>query len=264
MSAPIDLSLSGRTALISGGGSGLGYQFSEALAYQGASLLLVGRTEETLGETCDSLPGDHRYVVGDLAGDGVFQQLAPLAEDVDILVNNAGGNIRATKWLEQSPDDWRATLELNVIAPNRLCQLVAPGMQRRQWGRIVNVASIYGFLGQDARNTQPGKDGAAYIAAKHAVIGLTRFLAGRLAADGITVNSISPGMFPFEPDDPAIKGRPWKMSPPSLVEHLGSMTPVQRVGGKRDLGSAIVFLASSDSSFVTGQNIAVDGGWSVW
>lgn len=264
MSKAIDLSLDGRTAMVTGGGSGLGHQYSEALAHQGAKLVLVGRTERTLARTADELPGDHRYIVGDLSTDAVYDSIAEVADSIDILVNNAGGDIRKAGWLEQTPDDWRGTYEINVVAAIRLAQLVAPGMIERGWGRIINVSSVYGFLAQDPRNTQPGLDAAAYMAAKHGVIGLTHFLAGRLAEHGITVNTISPGMFPMDPDDPALADKPWKRPVPGLRERLVELTPVKRVGGKRDLGSAVVFLASPEAAFVTGQNIAVDGGWSIW
>lgn len=258
------MDLNGKVALVTGGGSGLGYQYSEALAHAGASLVLVGRTQESLAETADELPGEHRIVVGDLMADKVYDEIATLADEVDVLVHNAGGDIRKNRWLDQTADDWRATYELNVVAGFRLAQLVVPGMIRRKWGRIITVSSIYGSLGQNPLYTQPDKDAGAYIAAKHGVIGMTRFLAGRLAEHGITVNSISPGMFPFDPDDPILAKRPWKQPSPELRARLGEATPLKRVGGKRDLGAAALFLASPEASFVTGQNLTVDGGWSVW
>jgi len=264
MSEAIDFNLDGKKALITGGGSGLGYQYSEALAHQGTRLLLVGRTESTLATTAEELPGDHEYVVADLSLDSGFDLLVPHVGDIDILVNNAGGDIRKNAWLNQTPEDWRATYEINVIAAARLAQMVAPGMTERNWGRIINVASVYGSLAQDPRNTQPGLDAAAYMAAKHAVVGLTRFLAGRLAENGITVNCISPGMFPLDPDDPALAEKPWKRPVPGLRDRLAESTPVKRVGGKRDLGAAVVFLCSRESAFVTGHNIPIDGGWGIW
>lgn len=264
MSKAIDMSLTGRTAMVTGGGSGLGFQYSEALAHAGANLVLVGRTEETLAATAEELPGEHRYVVGDLMGDEAYERLNAVTGDVDILVNNAGGDIRKNSWLNQTPDDWRATYEINVVAALRLAQMVAPGMIERGWGRIINVSSVYGFLAQNPKYTQPDKDAAAYMAAKHGVIGLTHFLAGRLAEHGITVNAISPGMFPLDPDDPALAKKPWKRPTPGGRERITEATPLKRVGGKRDLGAAALFLASPEASFVTGQNIPVDGGWGIW
>ncbi len=264
MSAPINMSLEGRTAMVTGGGSGLGYQYSEAFAHAGANLILVGRTEKTLAATAAELPGDHRYIVGDLMADAVYDEIAEVASEVDILLNNAGGDIRKNRWMDQTPDDWRATFEINVVAAVRLAQLVAPGMIERSWGRIINVSSVYGFLAQNPKYTQPDKDAAAYMGAKHAVIGVTHFLAGRLAEHGITVNTISPGMFPLDPDDPALADKPWKKPTPGGLERIVEATPLKRAGGKRDLGAAALFLASPDASFVTGQNIPVDGGWGIW
>lgn len=264
MSAPINMSLKGRTAMVTGGGSGLGFQYSEAFAHAGANLVLVGRTEKTLASTAEQLPGDHRIIVGDLMSDEVYAEIAEIAGEIDILLNNAGGDIRKNRWMDQTPDDWRATYEINVVAAMRLAQLVAPGMIERSWGRIINVSSVYGFLAQNPKFTQPDKDAAAYMAAKHGVIGLTHFLAGRLAEHGITVNTISPGMFPLDPDDPALADKPWKRPTPGGRERIMEATPLKRVGGKRDLGAAALFLASPDASFVTGQNIPVDGGWGIW
>ncbi len=264
MSKAIDLSLEGMTALVTGGGPGLGFQYSEALAHQRVSLVLVGRTEATLAATAEELPGDHRYVVGDLSGDAVYEELADIVGSIDVLVNNAGGDIRKGAWDEQTPDDWHATYDINVVAAMRLAQLVAPGMIERGFGRIINVSSVYGFLAQNPNYTQPNLDAAAYMAAKHAVIGVTAFLAGRLAEHGITANTISPGMFPLDPNDPALAAKPWKKPHPGMREKIVAETPAGRVGGKRDLGSAVVFLASRESAFVTGQNIAVAGGWGIW
>ena len=264
MSKPIDLRLDGKVALITGGGSGLGFQYSEALAHQGASLILVGRTEASLAATTKALPGKHRYVVGDLSTDAVYEELSELAGEVDILVNNAGGAIKKTSWLTQSPEDFRATLEINVVASARLAQLVGPGMMERGWGRIINVASVYGMVAVDPRNSQPGMDSGAYEVAKHGVVGLTHFLATRLATHGVTVNTVSPGMFPRTLSESELEEKPWKRPTPGRRERHDNLTPMNRPGGSRDLGSVVVFLASPDSSFVTGQNIAVDGGWTTW
>ena len=261
-----DFSLSGRTALVTGGGTGLGNEFATALAEQGARLILVGRTAETLAAAVAALPGSgHSWVAGDLTGDALYESLAPhVAAGIDILVNNAGGDPRKDNWLHQSPDDLRHTLDLNLVTPWRLAQLVAPGMCERGWGRIVNIASVYGVLAQNPDNGQPGLDAGAYTVAKHGLTGLTRFLAARLGANGVTANTISPGMFPSNQDDPALADKPSKQLDPVLLERLQAGAAVKRTGRRGDLAGAIVFLASPSGSFVTGQNLVIDGGWSVW
>lgn len=260
----VDFSLEGRLAVVTGGGSGLGQQMATALAQFGAKLLLIGRDATSLEDTAASLGSQHEWLSGDLTEDGFYDRFQAEAARADILVNNAGGDIRKRGWQDQTADDWRATLELNVVAPVRLCQQVVPHMQERGWGRIINISSVYGILGQDPRNTQPGLDSAAYIAAKHGMIGLTRFLACRIGPTGVTVNAISPGMFPRDPDDPSLAQKPWKAADPALHARLATETPLGRNGEPGDLGAAVVFLASPAASFVTGQNIVVDGGWSVW
>lgn len=186
-----------------------------------------------------------------------------MAGEVDILLHNAGGDIRKNRWLHQTADDWHVTHELNVVT-GFVSLSEHPSMIRRGWGRIITVSSIYGSLGQNRLYTQQDKDAGAYIVAKHDVIGMTRFLAGRLAEHGITANSISPGMFPLKPDDPILAKQPWKQPFPAMRERFGEVTPLKRVGGKRDLSAAALFLASLTASFVTDQDRVVDGGWSIW
>ena len=262
--ARVDLSLEGKVALVTGGGSGLGREMAGALAHAGAELLLVGRHADTLEEAAMEFGSGSRWLAGDLLDPNFYDILASHADRIDIVVNNAGGDVRKGAWLDQSDEDWQVTFELNVLAGMRIAKIVTPFMASRNWGRIINVASVYGFLGQDRRNTQPDMDSGAYIAAKHAVIGFTRFLACRLGDTGVTVNAISPGMFPRDPDDPSLQDKPWKRSDPSLVRRLAVNTPAARNGQPGDLGAAVIFLASPSAAFVTGHNLVVDGGWSVW
>lgn len=247
--------LSGRTALVTGGGYGLGRALVHGLAAHGASVVSIARSAEGLAETFADLGDEHRYVVGDLTDDGLYAELEESLGPVDILVNNAGGDPFIKPWPQQTPDDWRGTYEINVISSMRLIHLVSPGMVERGHGRIINVASIYGIIGQDPRSTGPKGGAGAYTAAKHGVVGLTHYLACQLASDGVTVNTLSPGMISWRAADEAgmaVRAR--------NADH----TPVGRNGTPEDFVTAVVFLSADASGFVNGANIVVDGGWSIW
>ena len=247
--------LSGKLALVTGGGYGLGRALVHGLAGHGAQVISVARSADALAETFSKLGPQHRYIVGDLTGDAVYEELDQMTEHIDILVNNHGGDPFIKPWPEQTPDDWRSTYEINVVASMRLIHLLSPKMTKRGFGRIINVASIYGFLGQDKQNTLSRGGAGAYTAAKHGVIGLTRYVACQLGTTGVTVNALSPGMIPWSKADK--EGE-------RLRERLAGMTPVGRNGTPEDFVTAVVFLAADGSGFVNGANIVVDGGWSAW
>jgi len=194
--------------------------------------------------------------VGDLTSDALYEQLDKMPEPIDILVNNHGGDPFIKPWPEQTPDDWRGTYEINVVATMRLIHLLGRKMAARGYGRIINVSSVYGSLGQDKRNTLPRGGAGAYTAAKHGVIGLTHYLACQFGKTGVTVNTLSPGMIPWHPNP----------SKEALALHarLADMTPVGRNGTPEDFVTAVVFLSAEGSAFVNGANIVVDGGWSIW
>ena len=148
-------------------------------------------------------------------------------------------------------------MALNVDAPLRLCQLFVPQMVARGWGRVINIASVYGVISGDARN-YPGTpwDIPAYVVAKHALVGLTKYLATALAPSGICVNAISPGMFMTEGNESRLT--------PEVRSVLEDRTPMQSLGGPNDLKAAAVFLCSEGARFCTGQNLIIDGGWTLW
>jgi gluconate 5-dehydrogenase len=248
--------LSGKTALVTGGGYGLGRALVHGLAGHGARVISVARSAEALAETFSTLGPEHRFIVGDLTGDAIFEELDKMPEDVDILVNNHGGDPFIKPWPEQTPDDWRGTYEINVVASMRLIHLLSPKMAARNYGRIINVASVYGILGQDKRNTHARGGAGAYTAAKHGVVGLTHYLAAQLGRTGVTVNALSPGMIPWSP---AVNE-----SAERVRERLADMTPVGRNGTPEDFVTAVVFLSAEGSGFVNGANVVVDGGWSIW
>jgi len=254
------LSLRGKRALVTGAGSGLGRQMALGLAEAGADLVICGRRREPLDETAAlarPLGVEVQVTPADVTREADVQGLAAEAGRVDILVNNAGGG-QLKPWLEVTLEDWRRTTALNLDAPFRLCQLFAPQMMERGWGRIINVSSIYGLVGGDRRR-YPGIewDNAPYFAAKHGLEGITHYLATRLAPYGVCVNSLCPGMFPHTENN-----RPYVT--PALEAALMDGTPMQRLGDDEDLKAAVVFLASPGAKFVTGQSLVADGGWTVW
>src|SRR5258708_38042841 len=159
-------------------------------------------------------------------------------------------------WSEVTLAEWRQVMALNLDAPFRLCQIFAPPMMERRWGRSINICPIYGILGGDPSRYPATWDVPSYFAAKHGVQGITHGLAPRLAPFGVCINSLSPGMFGSEQND--------KVYGPEVWQALAANTPMRRLGETDDLKAAVVFLASPGAKFVTGQNIVVDGGWSVW
>jgi NAD(P)-dependent dehydrogenase (short-subunit alcohol dehydrogenase family) len=254
------LGLTGKRALVTGAGTGLGRQMALGLAEAGADLVICGRRREPLDETAEqarALGVDVQVIAADVTDEADLQRLLAAAGRVDILVNNAGGG-RLKPWLDVTMEDWRRTTAVNLDAPFRLCQLFAPQMMERGWGRIINISSIYGLVGPDRRR-YPGVewDNAPYFAAKHGLEGITHYLATRLAPYGVCVNSLCPGMFPNTENNR-------RYVTPELEAALKDGTPMQRVGDDEDLKAAVVFLASPGAKFVTGQSLVADGGWTVW
>ena len=243
------LDLSGKVALVTGGSRGLGLQIAQALGEMGAKLAITARKKDELDQAAAQL-GASAFVC-DI---GKREAIAPMAEQVlekfgkvDILVNNAGATWGAPA--EQHPlDAWDKLVNVNLSGLFVLTQIIAArSMIPAKWGRIINVASVAGLLGQDPRFAPT----AAYTATKHGVVGLTRQLAAEWGVHGITVNAICPGFFPS------------KMTRATL-ETTGKMirewTPTRRLGNDEDLKGLAVLLASEASRHITGQAIAVDGG----
>jgi NAD(P)-dependent dehydrogenase (short-subunit alcohol dehydrogenase family) len=255
------LALDGRRALVTGGGIGLGHHMALGLAEAGADVVICGRREDVLEQCAQEIRAfgrDATVIRADITQEDDLQRLVAGAGQIDILLNNAGiGLLRP--WDEITREEWHAVMALNVDALYRLCQLVGPGMLSRGWGRIINVSSVYGLISGDPNRYPPEMrwDNPAYVVSKHAVEGITHYLGTRFAQHGVTVNSICPGMFPSEQG--AVDGFAEGWDRP-LIEN----TPARRLGRFEDLNAAAVFLASPGSSFVTGQSIVVDGGWTAW
>jgi NAD(P)-dependent dehydrogenase (short-subunit alcohol dehydrogenase family) len=249
--------LSGRTAIVTGGGSGIGRQMAEGLAEAGANLVLCARKAERCEEAAAELEqlGVRALGLGcDVRDPGQVQEVVRRTVDgfggVDVLVNNAG-----TVW-GASPEDmplegWQKVIDVNLTGVFLFAQAAGRVMIERGGGAIVNIASVAGLQGgpPEIMNT------VVYNASKGGVIAFTRDLACKWARHGIRVNAIAPGWFPSD------------MSNFVLDQHgdrLEQHVPLRRFGGPQDLKGAVVFLASEAAAYVTGHTLVVDGGESAW
>lgn len=253
------LTLNGRRALVTGGGSGLGRAIAIGLAEAGAGVVVCGRHLDTLAETVSMVVqggGTGVAIEADVTVEADVLRLREEAGPIDVLVNNAG--IAAHReWSEMPLEEWHTVMAVDLDAPFRLCQLFVPPMVERRWGRVINVSSVYGSMGGNPA-LYPGRlwDAPAYFAAKHGLHGITHYLAPRLAPLGVCVNSLSPGAFLHEANENRLT--------PETVQALSAAIPAGRLGRGEDLVAAAVFLASPGAQYVTGQNLVVDGGWTVW
>jgi gluconate 5-dehydrogenase len=244
------LDLTGKTALVTGGSRGLGLQMAEALVEMGAQVAITARKKDELDQAIARLKAGSAFVcdIGKREAIGpLVDQVLKQFQKVDILVNNAGATWGAPA--EDHPmDGWDKLVNVNLSGLFFLTQLIAKkSMIPAKWGRIVNIASVAGLLGQDPRFAPT----AAYTATKHGVVGLTRQLAAEWGIHGITVNAICPGFFPS------------KMTRATLDtagKLIREWTPTRRLGNDEDLKGLVVLLASEASRHITGQAIAVDGG----
>lgn len=256
MSAFVDdlFSLAGRTAVITGGSSGIGLGIAHALSRAGADVVLVARREQPLRQAASALSagGGHvSWLSADLsdraAVHAVADEVLRTRESVDILVNAAGINLRP-HLDELTEDDWDRTLALNLDAPFVLGQRLAPAMLARGRGRIIHVVS------QQA--VRAFGNSGAYGVSKAGLAALTRSQAEAWSSRGVCVNAIAPG-FVHTPLTEAV------FRDPARAAAMASRTMVGRNGERGDFAGVAVFLASDASSYVTGQTLFVDGGFSV-
>jgi gluconate 5-dehydrogenase len=244
--------LSGRTALVTGGNSGIGLAMARALGLAGAKLALVARRAAELQEAAAALSAEGMAAVpiaADLASKDAAGIVAASAKAhelaIDIIVNAAGINLRQP-FEDVTADAFDLDTALHLRAPFLLTQAFAPDMASRGWGRIINVASMQSW--------RAFPDSAPYGAAKGGVLQLSRAVAERWSRHGITCNAIAPGFFPTPLAAPVF-------SDPERASRLAAQTAIGRNGRLDDLTGATVFLASDASAYVTGQTLAVDGGF---
>lgn len=239
-------SVAGKTALITGGGSGIGGFMAQSLSEEGGTVLLIGRRADKLREVLGARDG--KIFVIDLCEAGASERLFTMVTDCgyqpDIIVNAAGINPRlhADKIDEEM---WTYTVHLNLNVPFLVAQKFVPGMKANGWGRIINIASM--------QSNRAFPNGISYGSAKGGVTQLTRAMAEAWSAHGITANALAPGFFPTELTAPLFED-------PKTAADLASRTAMGRNGELEDLRGPLLFLASDAGAYITGQTINVDGG----
>lgn len=246
-------SLKHETALITGGGSGLGLGMARCMVEAGARVVLAGRTEAVLREAAASLGGNAFWVVHDVTdtartSEAVARAEAAAGAPVSILVNNAGIHLKQNA-VDTTPEAFSEVINTHVVAAQALTRAVLPGMLERRHGSILFTASMAALFGIPRV--------VAYSAAKAALVGMTRALSAEVAGDGVRVNAIAPGWIESRMLRQALDG-----DPPRQAKILGR-TPMGRFGEPADIGWAAVYLCSPAAKFVTGTVLAVDGGASV-
>ena len=246
-----DRPLEGRRALVTGAGRGLGRATALALADAGAALALAGRSMRVLAELATELES-HRAravaVAADVTVEADVERMVAEATEalggLDILVNNSGVLI-TTPLAETSLEDWQRVIATNLTGNFLCCRAAAPYLFDSDHAKVINVASIFGFHGEPSLT--------AYSASKAAVINLTRTLAAEWARTGVQVNAIAPGYFETEMNADA-------RADAAMRERIVRQIPQRRMGGANELGTLMVYLASSAADFVTGETIVIDGG----
>jgi NAD(P)-dependent dehydrogenase (short-subunit alcohol dehydrogenase family) len=250
LKSPFDLS--GEIALITGGGTGLGFGMAQCLAQAGAKVVLVGRREKELQDAASQI-GGAMYVVHDITGLDRATDLISQAEGktdgpISILINNAGVHLKKLA-VDTSPAEFNSVLQTHVVAAHALTVAVLPGMIERKHGNVLFTASMTSLMGMPMV--------VAYSAAKSAYLGMVRTLSTEVAQHGERVNEIDPGWI-----ETPILHRALDNDPPRKNRIL-ARTPMQRFGDPEDIGWAAVYLCSPAAQFLTGVVLPVDGGASI-
>ncbi len=238
--------LNGRKALITGASGGIGAAIAGALHAQGAAVALSGTRESALAELAGQL-GEGAHAVPCVLTDREAVAALPAAAEaamggLDVLVNNAGVT-RDGLAMRMRDEDWDQVLEINLTAAFRLSRACLRGMMKQRWGRMINIASVVGVVGN------PGQ--ANYVTSKAGMIGMTKSLAAEVASRGITVNCVAPGYIETAMTDALNDEQRNKIL---------SVIPSGRIGQPGDVASACAFLASEEAAYVTGQTLHVNGG----
>jgi len=238
-----------RVALVTGASQGIGRACARALAERGARVIAAARQQEKLAQLVEEIRaggGEAAAVLLDVTSAesvaAAFRQAASLFGPVDVLVNNAGIT-RDGLSLRMKRQDWEAVLATNLTGSFLCIQQALPGMVRRRWGRIINISSVVGEMGNAGQ--------ANYVASKAGLIGLTKSIAQEVASRNITVNAVAPGFIQTAMTDGLEAGARQK---------LLSLIPMSRMGTDQEVAHAVRFLASDEAAYITGQVLGVNGG----
>lgn len=249
-----------QVVLITGASSGLGSDAAKAFASQKANLVLLARRGDRLQQAKESLEKEYGIEVLDIQCDvsddaqnkmAVEKAIAKFGK-IDVLINNAGlaisGGVETI-----SEAEWDTIFDVNVKSIASLSKYVVPHMREKKYGRIINISSINGVI----VDKDPSLWRHAYNATKAAVIGLTKAMAASYGVDGITVNAIGPGLFESEMTENTL------FKHEQFMQTYKALTPLARAGAKGELNGPLLFFASKEASYVTGQLLLVDGGFSI-
>ena len=238
--------LLGRTALITGASGGIGSAIAKNLSQQGAHVILHGTRAGRLEELASEIGTNVSVVTANLsdreAVGGLVSEAAKATGAIDILVNNAGIT-RDNLFMRMSDEEWQSVIDVNLTATMKLCKGALRGMMKSRWGRIINISSIVGATGN------PGQGN--YAASKAGMVGMSKSLAYEVASRGITVNVVAPGFIATAMTDKLADDR---------KEAILAQIPAGRMGAAEDIASAVAFLASDGSGYVTGSTLHVNGG----
>ena len=238
--------LSGKTALVTGASGGLGHAIARALHARGASIALSGTRKEALAALATELRDRVHILPCDLADAAAVERLVPEAEaamgSLDILVNNAGLT-RDNLCLRMKDEEWDLVLAVNLTAAFRLSRAALKGMARRRFGRVIGITSVVGVAGN------PGQSN--YAASKAGMIGMSKSMAAEVATRNVTVNCVAPGLI----EGPMAARLDERQRAAFLAD-----IPMGRLGKAEEIAAAVVYLASPEASYMTGQTLHVNGG----
>ena len=239
-------SLEGKTALVTGASGGIGGAIAATLAASGARVVITGTRQAALDELAGRIGGDALPLVANLsdaeAVDAIVGEAEALAGPLDILVNNAGIT-RDQLFMRMKDEDWDAVIQVNLTAAFKLSRAAVKGMMKRRAGRIVQITSVVGTMGN------PGQGN--YVAAKAGLTGMSKALAQEVASRGITVNCVAPGFIETAMTD--------ALNDTQKTAILAKV-PAGRLGSPDDVAAAVLYLASDEAAYVTGQTLHVNGG----
>lgn len=246
--------LHGRVVVVTGASSGLGLQMANGFAKQGADLVIMARRVEKLEKVAEGIRALGVKCLAIKCDVTNTEEVNKAAEEaikfygkVDVLVNNAGSSKNAGV-IEMTDEEWNFTMQADLTSVFKVTRAFSKHMAEKGYGRIINIASIYGQVGNTAMDT------VAYHSSKGGVINFTRAVAAELAKYNITCNTISPGYFETELTADTLKTE-------AFTEFMKASVPLGRYGHEGELNPAAIFLASDEASYITGQNIKVDGGY---